>query len=453
MLLPLLLLLLIILVFIEYEMFDKNILSPAFLFTAGFCVCSFGACLYQSVWEYDISPELFILLITLISCFGVTCYITRYCYFRQNPIHKKIVSPQPIRKQLILFIIIIQALVLIWSLLYIRSAFPSGSLFDAIGAYNNSAKFNSTQYGSAETIDVSWPFPLGPLRTICESSSYFVFYLLAQELVMKRKDALHLLAISSLASFCITLETGSRGVAVGYALFLIACYAIMYFKIHYKMIQFTVQRLGVAIVVATVFLASFRVLAIGREGDFGSIEYLSIYMGAQIPNLDAFISNTNLPTSDFFGQQTFRTSLEYLGGYFNIPSWLSIPYTWTFQEMGGSMLGNVYTTFYPFLQDGGVFGAFFFTILMAAISQAAYNVAIYGKDEGKGVSIIVYSYMVPPILLSFFAYRFYSDVLSIPFLRTLTIILIVRWIYLRVGGKRKGEDRFHSSVIAAKRSG
>lgn len=433
MLLFCLFLILAVLLYLEYRLFEKSCLAPAVLFTAGFSICALGACLYQSQWGYSMSPELFFLLITLIVLFGLACFVLSRCSHAGAPVSLDEGRLLPVKNGMLYAFAVFQVIVFLWSIIELRMMYPGHSLVDAIGQYNVAAKFALTQYGSVSGSYVSWSFPVGPLRTVCDACAHITLFLLAQEIALRSRSKIRPVVINCILAFCLSLETGSRGVAVGYVIFAIACYVVLRARILGKWPSITARQFGLAIVVAIAFFASFRLMAIGREGDFSVFEYLSIYLGGQLPSLDLFLDSSSLPTSAFFGEQTFRSSLEYAGKYLGIDAWMAIPYTLDFQEMGGHLLGNVYTTFYPFLQDGGIIGAALFTVVMALVAQFVYQKAISSTSHCFDLTIVVYAFMVSPLLLSFFSDRFYSDILSIPFLRTLVIIFVARWVYLNFG--------------------
>ncbi|KLD60505.1 hypothetical protein WP50_09840 [Lactiplantibacillus plantarum] len=96
---------------------------------------------------------------------------------------------------------------------------------------------------------------------------------------------------------------------------------------------------------------------LGREvGSFSKANYLAIYFGAEIKNLDTFIQAGQFPIRPHgtFGAQTFLEFNRTFGKFFgsNATVILDLP----FQNINGLSLGNVYTTFYAFLYDFGYRG-------------------------------------------------------------------------------------------------
>lgn len=128
-----------------------------------------------------------------------------------------------------------------------------------------------------------------------------------------------------------------------------------------------VMRITLVLIILLLLLPLTAVL-FGRRMDNWD-EYLSIYIGAQIKNLNEFILNNNFPLqTSIFGQQTFFTIIPLVSKLIglNIPSYkLDLPY----QAIGSLSLGNVYTTFYPWLYDFGYKGVFLLTLIMAIVVE------------------------------------------------------------------------------------
>lgn len=412
----------------------RSVLSPAVLFSVGFAACSLGAALRQEAWGYPITERVLIAVAGGVLVFGLFCAIIHSVFtIRSEEAVPARLKTLPIDVTALSLFAFFQLVTVAWSLIQIVDMFPDQSIQEAIGSYNLSAKFGSTQYGELPGIrkDVSWHFPLGPLRTIEDALAFIAFFMFAQELVLKRRRYLVLLLVNCLLALGSTLVTGSRGVAIGYVIFAVASYMIIKCKDTRSSTTISVGNLFFALTCCFVVLVSFRVLAVGREGSFDFLEYIGIYIGAQIPNLDLFLSDNLLPSSAFFGEQTLKTSLDYLGKTFDIEALQDIPYTWTFNSYNGYQLGNVYTTFYPFLQDGGCIGLIFFTALMACVAQAVFELSLRIKGANGSLLVIAYGMMVAPILLSFFAHRFFTDVLSVFYVRKIVIIAIGLFIYRR----------------------
>ena len=88
-----------------------------------------------------------------------------------------------------------------------------------------------------------------------------------------------------------------------------------------------------------------------------------------------------------------------------------------FRTVNGFNLGNVYTMLYPLVYDFGYMGTLFLVMLMAFISQILYERCKTDKFDNKpSIRILIYSYVFPTIVLSFFGNIFYNQIFNINFI-------------------------------------
>ena len=181
------------------------------------------------------------------------------------------------------------------------------------------------------------------------------------------------------------------------------------------------------VVAALLFAAAFRLLAIGRHTGFSvqsALDILSVYCGAEIPSLDLWMRTSRIRANDICGFMTFIRSITYLGPKLGIPAWT---YTLDLPNVYSSWhwLGNVYTTFYAFLYDFDWPGLITLTVLMAVVSELIF---VRGGRAAKARDLwmMLYAYLAPQLLLSFFSNKFYEEFMAVGFLRILVVIVAVR---------------------------
>ena len=87
-------------------------------------------------------------------------------------------------------------------------------------------------------------------------------------------------------------------------------------------------------------------------------------------------------------------------------------------------MGNVYTTFYPFIYDFGFLGVLVLTVIMAVVCVWLYNKVNFVRISSNRISmyVVCYAYLVNDIVMSPFAARFYENVVNVG--------TIQRWIGL-----------------------
>lgn len=192
--------------------------------------------------------------------------------------------------------------------------------------------------------------------------------------------------------------------------------------------RFIASTLAVGAVVLLAFPGIAELL--GRESDAGSnsFDYLSVYIGAEIKNLDIFLRNAVIPVrSTMWGSQTFVNILPWFAKIFNFTlsgEGLTLPY----QTVNGVYLGNVYTTYYAYLYDFGLLGVFTLIPVMAGISQSFFERIISIKNPKRvPYSFLIYSNIVSSLVLSFFSNKFFEQIFSRTF-----ILIILFWVFLNV---------------------
>lgn len=106
--------------------------------------------------------------------------------------------------------------------------------------------------------------------------------------------------------------------------------------------------------------------------------------------------------TSFQKSQTMINVVNALGSLLGQPDWihnLDNPYHY----IGNIALGNVSTTFYAFMYDGGYIGVVGYTALFAAISQIIFQYSLKAQTKQKiSLSVIIYSYVWYTIVFSFF---------------------------------------------------
>lgn len=421
----------------------KDALCPSFLFCLGFAVCSLFTVANLSYWGYEMSTYAFLTLLYGVLFFAIPCVLIFLSWRRfslsndvafKNYKHK--IKVLPIRPVLLMAFACFQIVLIIATIIWIKDAYPASSLSESINQFNAQIVFSATP--------TSMPRPLGLSRSACAGFVLFAVYLTAQELVYRRWKNAMLCGLNVMLYCLMTLESGGRTGAIVTILSLGVAYLLVK-RLHMPDKKLFSKKLFlICAVVILCGIALFPLSAIGRDlSTWSPFEYLSIYIGAEIPNLDIFLMQTDGGSvSHVWGEMTFVRSINYIGSKLGISEWvyaLNLP----FQGMGGHSLGNVYTTFYAFAYDFGYAGVIILTIVMAVFSQLVYQMALTANCKRVDVWIAVYSFVAVYLVLCFFSNKIYEEVLSLLFVRTMVFYLIGRFVYLKlpVYGIEKGKVR------------
>lgn len=440
--LPLALVLVLILI-AAYFLNDRELMSPSVLFSGSFAFSGLWALAYAQKWSLEPSS----LTVTVLIFGGVEFVLvavfihmffrfvrskkmannnrleqsTNYDAYSENK--RDSIQPFTVAPWKLVVIITVLVVGILYTIYSIKKIGVGMSLGDAI------------YYVRVQTIFVingnTLPRTVTIMRNFSLSCGFFFGYLLARERLYFHKTSISNVVIVLLAVVT-TLLMGDRTEMV---VILIAIFCFYYCLSRgqkgwsrQKNGRFIASTLAVGVVVLLAFPGIAELL--GRESDAGSnsFDYLSVYIGAEIKNLDIFLRNAVIPVpSTMWGSQTFVNILPWFAKIFNFTlsgEGLTLPY----QTVNGVYLGNVYTTYYAYLYDFGLLGVFTLIPVMAGISQSFFERIISIKDPKRvPYSFLIYSNIVSSLVLSFFSNKFFEQIFSRTF-----ILIILFWVFLNV---------------------
>ncbi|MGT2925078.1 O-antigen polymerase [Streptococcus caviae] len=287
------------------------------------------------------------------------------------------------------------------------------SLSQKISLFDDISKFRSDYYRELGIIP---PRYYNIFKTISFSFGYVTLFVAINNFIACKKIKIE--QIITLLLMCIAIYlAGSRSPILRMVTFAVCVYYILYLKkdssIGIK--KQLLQRLLIVGIV-TVVLSLVTIGIFGRSSSYNLFHYLFIYTGAPLYNLDVFIQTYALPIpQEYFGQQTFSTLYNYvfakIGKSDSIYT-LDIPFVRYSVKYG---LGNVYTTFYQFIYD---FGLFFWVPVFTIIPW--YYSKFYDKIVNHPVPhsvidfrLFIYAYLFNDLCMLFFSNRFYEAVLNV----------------------------------------
>lgn len=448
-----LLVLLICICSVAFILSGRDVVSPAFLFSAGFALATLCACLFSEQWGFTLHLRAFLVILLGVALFvGVSA--TVHYYFGKQGVRSVTETNSHIQEvengaygdggnlivQTLFFII--QIVITILTIVKINSFFQEASPFSAIGMFKESKTFSSD--------NLSFGFPLNQIVNLIRASGYYFAYLLAKQLVTLRKTNRVSLAIT-LLNFVSTLVlgfiVGGRTLGLGYVFCALASYLLLRRR----------RGLGIPLVLpigvaagVIVFLLLFRFLSFGRSGNLGLSEYIGIYLGAPIYNLDAYLEAGTFGSSTPFGRMTLYCWYSYIGLKMGYAPWiytLDLPFV---TSGTGMNMGNVYTTFYAYIYDFGYIGVVVLIVVMAVLSQLAYEWALRCDSRNLwDLAVIAYSFIGYQLMFSFFSNKFYEEILTPGYITTAIYLLVARYILAYLP---KHIKRIKASLSTAKAS-
>ena len=421
----------VIFLLINYSISNNDILNPAVIFC--FLNIAYITVAIVMGFVYGISfhwNTVFVLLMGLASFTfinGISWGIKRKHVILGSHDYHHIFDIQNdgISKIWILLFIAFQLLIAYLRIKYVRDAVKAVTgetpgLLSAMGKFNNIYKNNAKALResgvTASSLDsIGWPLCIA-----------FVFFLNSKAFIVKRKtgkwDFLYLVPfiLLVLSSFIM----GGRTAALRFVIALVIEYIFVYrsFNKSYHKGNRTILKLAIPVGIIVLAVLAYSINWIGRSNKIPTFEYVTAYIGAPLYNLDIYLSK-EITLSSFFGKQTFRTL------YYLVAPRLGIKnYTYgtglVYHRFEGHWLGNVYTMYYPFIQDFGYIGPFVVTAVIACFYCLNYRRLMDFSRSNFGPRFLIFAYMFNDLLFSLFSNKFMESVGSALF------IYFIFWTFL-----------------------
>ncbi len=426
---------LLILLCFAYAINKKDIGAPAVIFSASFSFSSIWALVYSKVWNLSLNLNTYLVIVFGVFDFIIITYLSniflnKIISNRYN--NSKCVSYNKIVEnwKVILFIGI-EIFSVLYTIKYLKQVTGNIFLSSAISQYRDSLILKGTV--------IRFSMILSFVRMIVNGSGYWFAYVISYDLIVNKKFNKFVL-IALILSVINTMILGGRNEGINIILCLVIDYYILYKKYNKWEIKIKFKYFIIAIISGFICLLLFRKLGnmLGRKSQTNLFYYIAVYCGSQIKNLDTFLNNIyNYKSNHIWGAQSFVNLISWIMPKINsnFSSYqLDLPY----QRVNGLNLGNVYTTFYPYIYDFGYIGVFTMTTLMAIISQFSY---IYANKVGYKnkpcISVIIYSYIFSNLLFSFFSNKFYEQLFTPYFLKLIVLWYVLNFIFYGVKIKLK----------------
>ncbi|WP_047999272.1 O-antigen polymerase [Lactiplantibacillus herbarum] len=403
---------LLILLLMNSYVFKNDVVAPAFIFILTFIISFLDMLLNLSIWKTTITYQTMLVVIIGAIAFSFTSIVIHILYsglkddnMAVNAETKFTPEIQIKKWKSVLFLIfqIIVILLVIHSVKRLTAPYgTNGSLSSAISMYQHLIKFT--------TLSLAFP-KLVTYAYVLSSASCFVwgYVIIYNFYFFKKVD--FFVVLNLVASLVGSFFTGSRGVAVQAIMSLLVVYVMLHRdgtkKVNMKKV------LLIPMSALLVILLSFKYFAalLGRDHSLGLFEYISVYLGAPIKNLDTFLQSSMGTTNPVWGYNTLTMQWQWIGKFLglNIPK---ATINTDFLYSNGHNLGNVYTAYKDYIVDFGYFGAIVCIILMAVVMGMLYE-KTYGLNRNTSVFKIewmklVYGYLLFSTAFTFFSNKFYQ---------------------------------------------
>lgn len=398
----------------------QDIMAPGVLLSFSFVFSTGWALVYAENWS--LSPSIFTVAVLVLGTLEFVCITTLMEQFSNNNFDtNRGLKWNNLSLLKLLLIAFIELIVIAYIIHSIKQATGVSKLSDAIYTYRRVSLFSTNRFDLPKLVFIGNYF--------CNAVGYFFGYFFVKKAILLKKVDFSMILIIILSAYESTLFGSRTGIFT--LIFALVTYWYCLFRA-YRGLKFEIKTkyyfIGLTVVV--VFLSSFKQLAVwlGRDITKSAADYLAIYAGAEIKNLDTFIQANSFPiTTDIFHSQTLQALSKFLGKIFGAGG-LNYKLDLPFQTINGYDLGNVYTMYYQFLYDLGYVGVFLFVLFFAVFIQFIYIKVKDFKDNGRiSYSILVYGYLTNTLILAFFSNKFYEAVVNPSF-----IYVGIFWVLLNL---------------------
>ena len=327
----------------------------------------------------------------------------------------------------LVLIVLIEIFSVLFTLYEIINAAGTTNISKALVYYNNTTKFTTdiVVFRHSRLLFLCWD--------LVEDMGYWIGYVLANNIIEK-KEKPRLEIIILLISCINNVFRGARTTAVCKVLSTICIYFILLRRNSKNKIKAVNTGLIIKfIVIAILFMAAFKSLGglLGRTILTSGTDYVAMYCGSEIKNLDTFLQEPRQNLESILDSQTFYVLMRFIKPRLGITQ-KTLPILQT-RYINGIVLANVATTFYQFIYDFGYIGVVLLTGLMAIITQSVYESSNANRLKRRPlISLLVYGNIYPSLVFSFFSNKFYERNFSTDFIKLIFFWYLFNIFFLRI---------------------
>lgn len=410
----------------------KEYVAPAFIFCASFVFSCLWATAYRKQWELDIHFNTFCVILGGVLEFVVVAYFTRWFLRKSSKRCKtssytvyRIVSIE-IKRIYLIGIIVVEAFTVAFTLYEIVVATGISDISSALVYYNDITKFteDSIIFPHAGLLFLLWDF--------VDAMGFWISFIIANKIVERKKPAYESLVL--VLSMLSNVFRGARTNAICKLMaFLCILLILLRRKAENKKHSVSIKLIVAIIIAAVFFMLGFKQIGsmMGRTIMQSGTDYVAMYCGSEIKNLDTFLQEKHEGIDSFLDSQTFYVILKYIKPKLGITE-KTLPVLPT-RYINGIMLANVYTTFYQYIYDFGYAGLIILVGLMSILSQVAYEFSKSFKEKKTvPISLVIYGYIFPSLVLSFFSNKFYERQFSSAFIKYCIYWVLFNFVLVRI---------------------
>lgn len=394
--------------------FEKNILSPAFIFALAFVISEFNALTITLVLGLNISETTCLVIIIGILSVWLGVFFPKHLstdmrkfpsislngsnYKIENFLNREF-SLQNWKLLILIIFNVISAVIIARSVVTITyGAGYSGNFWGAFGRYRELYALGNNKnlrLGMLPTL----------LTSLTKAEGYVVTYIIAKLLTTHRKVSFFLW-LTFITALLTTFCQGDRG-----GLILILAFGFDYIFFMQKNNQykklFTFKNFVKLILIVAVALFIFDMSAVvsGKRWKVSFYEYFSVYLGGPIINLNDLLQRDF--SSPIFGYFTFGNIIQFF--YRAVGKAFPVFRIGWFNIFNGMNTGNVYTIFAYLISDFGFIGCQLILFGVGVIMQILFNISNKSRVNFS-MTTLVYCFFLACLALSFFSDKLFENI-------------------------------------------
>lgn len=418
-----------------YFLFNKEITVPSIIFCCTYFLSTLCTCLNVNEWGVKLQFNTFLVFFLGTLEFIIINYLI-YNYFKNRFKNKKNKKNEQIKeikinKKILILIIVYEIVVLL--LLYKNVL----SIASEYGKYNSFSEAltiykDVTSYKSITRL----PRYLTLLMKPIVSSAYVAVFIFFNNLFTSKKDMK--LKIKENIIYCIfptlyivqRIIESNRGSILNLGVSLIVMAIIFWSMSHNWKKAFPLKRIWQLLLLGIIGLIVFYYSAslVGRINNKNMYRYITFYAGGSIECFNIWLNRPDKIES-FRGEYTFgRTindlyDLKLTNIHTNNKNYSSFIY------YKNKMVGNIYTSYRPWIHDFGIIGLVILQGLLSAIFSYMYYIVRYNRDcKYHKFILLIYGYLIYTIFMHPIDSYFYLETFTKSSL--LMFILMVLMLYI-----------------------
>ena len=425
------LILFLIILFLISFFLEKDLFCPPCILILVYIFSLFLVLFKQTDWGITLSDTTMWIIGLGTFAFCLIYLVTRVIIISSSK--KKMVSKEldyeyiKVNDKKINIILIVEFIICI---LYIFFFFRTigGEIFTNFGDMMHYYRLN-TAYG--EGLEESIPTIINQLKKVNWAAAYISLYILIyNQILAKAKNDKKKIDIKYIFSIILylplTILSGARFDLIIFVISAIFMWLIIQAKIKknefFKFKNFA-KIFCFFIIVLLIFSMSRTI--VGRYNESSFFDYISVYFGAPIVNLDQYIIGNISDNYMIFGREIFRGIYDLIEkfGLIELEELSRI-----FVVVNGNSLGNVYTAYkYMCTAGWGYFGIVVFQTLLAIVYAKFYSIIKYDNNLSKiNYKLIFYTVAIYAIVLHPFSEFFFSTIISFNYILFFVIVLVLR---------------------------